>query len=204
MYTTGTSTVPDRCKKLCNIAHHRLVPRRRENAPMLSEISGENTAIENADSSEIWRWKSEFTSRPTFVHKPTSSCVMTYYAACDSACDACHDFDSASSCPCSASCAVPVTTSCPFCACDLWIVTDYVCVFCVNCLSYLYSEKKLHVFFISTFEEKPNISNRELSSTTLSQKRKTCYLVIFQNGGVVIKLLACRPQVLFLVLLLRF
>ena len=40
---TGTSTVPDICKKLCNIAHHRLVPRLRENAPMLSEISGENT-----------------------------------------------------------------------------------------------------------------------------------------------------------------
>ena len=40
---TGTSTVQDICKKLYNIAHHRLVPRLRENAPMLSEISGENT-----------------------------------------------------------------------------------------------------------------------------------------------------------------
>ena len=41
---TGTSTVQDIYKKLCNIAPHRLVMRLHENAPMLSEISGENTA----------------------------------------------------------------------------------------------------------------------------------------------------------------
>ena len=41
---TGTSTVQDIYKKLCNIAPHCLVTRLHENAPMLSEISVENTA----------------------------------------------------------------------------------------------------------------------------------------------------------------